>query len=71
MKRKLKRMKALKVFGWIIFILSLICSFVIINELISGGEYMGWNWLFVLISFSLLIGGFGYLFRKTSLKGDS
>jgi len=67
-KIKLKTMKALKVFGWIIFILFLVCSFMIIIELISGEEYMSWDWLFVLISFSILIIEFGYLFRKTLLK---
>ncbi|MBA7495889.1 hypothetical protein ES702_06485 [subsurface metagenome] len=39
-----------------------------IIELISGEEYMSLDWLFVLISFSILITEFGYLSRKTLLK---
>jgi hypothetical protein len=61
----------MKAFGWIIFILSLICSFMTIIDLISGVKYVGWDWLLVLIPFSLSICGFGYLFRKTLLKGNN
>jgi hypothetical protein len=59
-------MKVLKVFGWIIFLLSLIASFLLITNTFPGISSSDWDWLFFLITFSLAI-GFGYLFRKTLL----
>jgi len=60
-----------KVFGWIIFIISLICSFMIINDLILGVKYVGWSLLILLISFSLSIGGFIYFFRNFLFKENN
>ena len=71
-------MKVLKVFGnffsyiwWIIFLLSSLQSFITILTLIAGVKYVGRDCLFALITFSLSIGGFGYLFRKTLFKGNN
>jgi hypothetical protein len=62
--------KVLRVFGLIIFIVSLILSFSAISFIISslkpGEEIIAQDWYFFLILFSLII-GLGYLFRKTLL----
>jgi hypothetical protein len=53
----------MKVFVWIVFILSLITSSFTIIDLVNGIEYVGWEWLITIISFSLSIAGFAYLFK--------
>ena len=60
-------MKILKVFGLIIFIISLYLSIVVvIPDLMGGYELEGYEILFSIIVFSLTI-CLGYLFRKTLL----
>ena len=63
----------MKVFFWILFMLSLYLSPMIIDDFVSGLEYIGWEWIFVIIPFSLSIAGFFYLlkgrlFEKTNQK---
>ena len=55
----------MKVFFWIVFMLSLYTSPMIIGDLVNVNvrEYVGWEWLFVIISFSLSIAGFVYLLK--------
>jgi len=55
----------MKVFFWIVFMLSLCTSPMIIDDLVNVNvrEYVGWEWLFVIISFSLSIAGFVYLLK--------
>lgn len=53
----------MKVFFWIVFMLSLYASPMIIDDLVNGIEYVWWEWLFVIISFSLSIAGFVYLLK--------
>ena len=57
-------MKILKVFGLIIFIISLCLSIVLITDLMGGYELEGYEILFSIILFSLTI-CLGYLFRET------
>jgi len=60
-------MKILKVFGLIIFIISLFFSYVAITVLMGDYELKGYDILLSIIAFSLTI-CLGYLFRKTLLK---
>lgn len=60
-------MKILKVFGLIIFLISLMISLVMINILIHGMELVLWEKPISIIAFILTI-CLGYLFRKTLLK---
>ena len=60
-------MKILKVFGLIIFLISLMISLVMINVLIHGMELVEWEKPISIIAFILTI-CLGYLFRKTLLK---
>jgi len=60
-------MKILKVFGLIIFLISLMISLIMINGLIHGMEPVDWEKLISISAFILTI-CLGYLFRKTLLK---
>jgi len=68
---KIRRDTTMKVFFWIVFILSLIASSLTIIDLVNGINFVGWDLLFVIIPFSLSIGAFGYLFRKILFKGNN
>jgi hypothetical protein len=68
---KIRSDTTMKVFFWIVFILSLIASSLTIIDLVNGINFVEWDLLFVIIPFSLSIGGFGYLFRKILFKGNN
>jgi len=53
----------MRIFVWIVFMISLMASSLTIMDLVDGIEYVGWNSLFIIIPFSLSIGSFGYLFQ--------
>jgi len=58
----------MKVFFWIVFIFSLITSSLTISDLVNGVEFPGWELLIPIISFSVSIAGFGYLFQGKWLE---
>ena len=54
----------MRIFAWIVLILSLGAFSMTIMDLVNGIEYVGWDSLLFIIPFSLLIGSFGYLFQE-------
>lgn len=53
----------MRIFVWLVFMLSLMASSATIMDLVNGIEFVGWEQLFIIIPFSLSIGSFGYLFQ--------
>jgi hypothetical protein len=54
----------MRIFIWIVFMLSLIAFSLTINDLVNGIEYSGWELLVPIISVGLSITCFFYLFQR-------